>query len=135
MVISVPRNSGLFTEQVSDELNKSFYSINNKIENYENKDLEYKEDVQYLGANSNSFKSGNLICFRDGFEIKHGMDKYTKVGSILATVPFDVWGQAITSNNESVFIHIKGRDVFAQGELTFYPQIAYLCMDIVVPNL
>lgn len=135
MVISVPRNSGLFTEAVSDELNKAFYTINNKIEKYENKDLDYKEDVQYLGPNSNSFKSGNVICFRDGFEIKGQLEKFTKVGSVLATVPYDVWTWAITPYNEAMFIHIKGRDVFAQGTLSYYPQIAYLCTDVVVPNL
>ena len=58
MVISVPRNSGLFTEPVADELNKAFYSINDKIEKYESKDLDFKEDVQYLATDSNSFKGG-----------------------------------------------------------------------------
>lgn len=134
MVISVPRNSGLFTEPVADELNKAFYSINDKIEKYESKDLDFKEDVQYLSPDSNSFKGGNVISFRDGFTIDKAMNRFTKVGNIMITVPYDVWTWATTEYNESMFIHIKGREVFAYGNLSYYPQIAYLCTDIVVPN-
>lgn len=135
MVISVNRNSGIFDKKVADELNKSFNAINQKIADYKAEDLEYKEDTQLLGTNTNSFRSGHLICIRDKFEITEPYTEFTKVGKILVSVPYDVWTTGVTPNNEAVFVHIKGQDVYIYGTVSYYPQYAYVSQDIVVPKV
>lgn len=134
MVISINRNSGIFDKNVADELNKSFNAINQKIADYKAEDLEYKEDTQLLGTNTNSFRSGHLICIRDKFEITEPYNEFTKVGKILASVPYDVWCTGVTPNNEAVFVHITGQSVYIYGTVSYYPQYVYISQDIVIPK-
>jgi len=135
MVITVNRNSGVFDKNVADELNKSFATINKKIDETNWPDLAYKEDVQLLGTDTNSFRSGHLICIREHFTIKKKFDKFTEIGKINVSVPYDVWTVGVTSTNESLFCHITGNKVFAYGILSKYPQELYISADIVLPHV
>lgn len=135
MVITVNRNSGVFEKNVADELNKSFATINKKIDETSWPDLAYKEDVQLLGTNTNSFRSGHLICIRDHFTIKKKFDKFTEVGTINVSVPYDVWCTGVTDNNEPLLCHITSNKVYAYGILSYYPQDLHLSTDIVLPHV
>lgn len=135
MVITVNRNSDIFEKKIADELNKSFATINKKIDETDWPDLEYKEDVQLLGTNTNSFRSGHLVCIRDHFAISTSFDKFTEIGTINANVPYDCWSVGVTSNNESLFVHIKGNKVYAYGTVSYYPQDLYVSTDIVLPHI
>ena len=77
MVITIKRDSGLFDKSVADELNKGFASINEKVENYQNEDLDYKENIQLLEGNGNTFRSGNLLCIRESLTIPKRLEKFT----------------------------------------------------------
>jgi len=135
MVITINRNSDIFDKNVADELNKSFATINKKIDATDWPDLEYKEDVQLLGTNTNSFRSGHLICIRDHFTISTSFEQFTEIGTINVSVPYDVWTVGVTDNNESCFIHIKGNKVYAYGTVSYYPQNLYVSTDIVLPSV
>lgn len=134
MVVTIKRDSGLFDKSVSDELNKSFAAINEKIENYQNSDLDYKEDIQLIKGNNNSFRSGNLICIRESFTINKRLEKFTALKSLTVSVPYDVWGWATTEKQEMVYIHIIGNTIYGYGTFTQYPQKAYLVLDVVLPK-
>lgn len=135
MVITVNRNSDVFDKNVADELNKSFATINKKIDETDWPDLDYKEDVQLLGTNTNSFRSGHLICIREHFTIKEAFETFTEVGRINVSVPYDVWTVGVTDNNESLFCHVIGNNVFCYGFLSRYPQELYVSTDVVVPHV
>ena len=134
MVVTIKRDSGLFDKSVSDELNKSFAAINEKIENYQNSDLDYKEDIQLIKGNENSFRSGNLLCIRESFTINKRLEKFTALKSLTVNVPYDVWGWATTEKQEMVYIHIIGNTIYGYGTFTQYPQKAYLVLDVVLPK-
>lgn len=134
MVVTIKRDSGLFDKSVSDELNKSFAAINEKIENYQNSDLDYKEDIQLIKGNDNSFRSGNLLCIRESFTINKRLEKFTALKSLTVNVPYDVWGWATTEKQEMVYIHIIGNTIYGYGTFTQYPQKAYLVLDVVLPK-
>ena len=134
MVVTIKRDSGLFDKSVSDELNKSFAAINEKIENYQNSDLDYKEDIQLIKGNNNSFRSGNLLCIRESFTIDKRLEKFTAFKSLTVSVPYDVWGWATTEKQEMVYIHIIGNTIYGYGTFTQYPQKAYLVLDVVLPK-
>ena len=134
MVIAINRNEGVFEPALADELNKAFSEINKNILNYKTEPLEYKEEVQLLGSNTNSFRCGRMICLRDTFKIEHRMQQFEEVGKILYPIPYDVWCTAVTDNNEGLLFHIKDEKVYAYGLLTKYPQNAHLCLDVIIPN-
>lgn len=134
MVVTIKRDSGLFDKSVSDELNKSFAAINEKIENYQNSDLDYKENIQLIKGNDNSFRSGNLLCIRESFTINKRLEKFTALKSLTVNVPYDVWGWATTEKQEMVYIHISGNIIYGYGTFTQYPQKAYLVLDVVLPK-
>ena len=134
MVVTIKRDSGLFDKSVADELNKSFATINEKIENYQNSDLDYKEDIQLIKGNDNSFRSGNLLCIRESFTISKRLEKFTALKSLSVNIPYDVWGWATTEKQEMVYIHILNNTIYGYGTFTQYPQKAYLVLDIVVPK-
>ena len=133
MVITVKRDSGIFEPAVADELNKSFYKINKEIEDYNPPELAYKEDLQYITANSNSFRSGNLVCLREAFTVKDGHSQFGKVADIAIKVPYNYWCTAVTKEKENLFVLVKDTSIYVYGHLTHYPQEAYLVEDIVVP--
>lgn len=134
MVVTIRRDSGLFDKSVSDELNKSFAAINEKIEDYQNSDLDYKENIQLIKGNDNSFRSGNLLCIRESFTINKRLEKFTALKSLTVNVPYDVWGWATTEKQEMVYIHISGNTIYGYGTFTQYPQKAYLVLDVVLPK-
>ena len=134
MVITINRNSGVFEPALCDELNKAFASINKKIENYQAADLNYKEEVQLLGTNTNSFRCGNLVCIREKYVMKERFVKLTKVGKILATAPYDIWCNGLTQDGEAVICHIKNNEVFLQGTLNTYPKNIYVVTDFIIPQ-
>lgn len=133
MVITVKRDSGIFEPEVADELNKAFYKINQQIEDYNPPELAYKEDLQFITANSNSFRSGNLVSLRESFMIKEGHSQFERVADINIKVPYNYWCTAVTKEKETLFILVKDSSIYAYGHLTHYPQEAYLVEDIVVP--
>lgn len=134
MVITINRNDGIFEPSVADELNKAFSEINKNILNYKTEPLEYKEEVQLLGGNSNSFRCGRMICLRDTFKIEHKLEEFEQIGKILYPIPYDIWCSGTTDNNENLLFHIKEDKVYAYGLLTFYPQDIHLCVDVIIPN-
>lgn len=133
MVVTFDRNSGTFSKEVTDELNKAFATINEKIQNYSADDLAYKETVSAID-NSGSFRVGNLLCIRTSATVSSRLDTFTKIGEINVNIPFDVWHLATTSNSEAILIHIKNHTIYATGKLTSYPQTVYINADVVIPN-
>lgn len=131
--LTVKRNSGLFTPEQADELNKSFQKINELIDNYQAIDLEYKEDIKLLNNTTHSFRAGKLVCFREVIPVKAGYDEFTQVSTIDISVPYDIWTVGITKEHESLFVHIKNNQVFVYGHLTHYPQELVVVFDAVVP--
>ena len=115
-------------------MNKSFAAINEKIEDYQNSDLDYKEDIQLIKGNDNSFRSGNLLCIRESFTINKRLEKFTALKSLAVNVPYDVWGWATTEKQEMVYVHILGNTIYGYGTFTQYPQKAYLVLDVVLPK-
>jgi len=134
MIVTIKRDSGLFTKKVSDELNKSFATINEKIENYKNTDLEYKEELQLLEGSAQSFRSGNLLCIRENFTVTERLESFTILKTLPVSVPYDVWGWATTEKQEMIYIHIINNAIYGFGTLTQYPQKAYLVLDIILPK-
>lgn len=132
MKISINRNSGLFTPAQSDQINKAFDGINHQIDEYVAPDLDYKEPVQVMRGSS--FKTGNLLCIRDTFTLEGSLEEFTFIGNLDCSVTFDVWGNAVSENNEIVKIHITGNSLYVIGRLSYYPQRVYLSQDVVLPN-
>lgn len=134
MVLTVKRNSGLFSPEQSDELNKSFYKINQDIENYKAPPIAYTEEVRLINPSGFSFISGNLVCLREKILIKEAYTQFTKVGSLEINIPYDYWCTAPTSGKETLMFHLKGSDIYCWGRLSSYPQTAYLTEDFVLPQ-
>ena len=133
MVVVIPRDGKVFTDDITDELNAAFSSINEKIRNYKTEDLEYKEQVQQF-SNSDSFKAGNVLSIRENFVVENEFSEFTKIKNLPTNLPFEVWCHAITENNETLQIYINGSSIYVYGILSHYPQTAYISTDIVLPN-
>lgn len=131
MVITISRNSNLFTAAQSDELNKAFYNINQKIQNYKSEPLEYKNKVQYID-NSNSFIIDNMICLRETFTAKGAYNTFTKVMDLPVNIPYDVWGTAVSESNAVIGYHILGRALYVYGN-TLPNDIFHIVEDVIVP--
>ena len=129
MIVHVNRNSGIFSKQQTDELNKAFSIINDKIEAYKAEPLAYKNDVAVF---DNCFiLDERLLCIRIKFDFTYN-DSFVKVAELPRSIPYNVWTKANNEKNESVFIHIKDKDVFAYGAASEGQY--YLCIDIIIPN-
>ena len=129
MVVTINRNSNVFTKQQTDEINKAFSIINDKIESYKSEPLEWKNEVSVF---DNSFiLDERLLCIRASFEFTYD-DHFIKVAELPRSVPYEVWTHANNAQNESVFIHIKGKDVFAYGAASNGQY--YLCLDVILPT-
>lgn len=133
MVVVIPRDGKVFTDDITDELNAAFSSINEKIRNYKTEDLDYKEQVQQF-SNSDSFKAGNVLSIRENFVVKEEHSQFDKVQALPVALPFEVWTKAITENNETLQVYINGSSIYVYGILSHYPQTAYISTDIVLPN-
>ena len=59
--------------------------------------------------------------------------EFTKVRSLPISIPYEVWGRAITQNNESLQVYINKSDIYVYGTLSKYPQTAYISTDVVLP--
>lgn len=129
MVITVNRDSGVFSKQQTDEINKAFSIINQKIENYKSEPLEYRNNVS---THPNAFiLDDRLMCIRAVFDYEP-RGTFQKVLEVPRSVPYEIWGHANNESNESLIIHIKGNTVFAYGSAS--PGKFYLCVDVVLPN-
>lgn len=133
MVVSINRNSKIFDPQVTDELNKAFANINEKIEAYKSEPLEYKEEVHTF-PNSNSFRAGNILSIRETIEITRGFSSFETVKKLNISIPFEVWTNVITDNNESLTAYIYKNELKLYGSLSKYPQRAFIVCDVVIPN-
>ena len=133
MVVSINRNSNIFENQVTDELNKAFASINEKIEAYKSEPLEFKEEVHTF-QNSNSFRAGNILSIRETIEVTRGFSYFETVKSLNISIPYEVWTTVITTNNESLTAYLYKNELKLYGSLSSYPQKAYIVTDIVLPN-
>ena len=133
MVVVIPRDGKVFTDDITDELNAAFSSINEKIRNYKTEDLEYKEEVQQFN-NSDSFKAGNVLSIRESFVVENEFSEFTKIKNLPTNLPFEVWCHAITENNETLQVYINGSSIYVYGILSHYSQTAYISTDIVLPN-
>lgn len=129
MVITVNRDSGVFSKQQTDEINKAFSIINQKIENYKSEPLDYKSQVS---THSNAFiLDDRLMCIRAVFDYEP-RGTFQKVLELPRSVPYNVWGHANNELNESVVVHIIGNNVYAYGSASSGK--FYLCLDVVLPN-
>lgn len=133
MVVSISRNSKIFDSQVTDELNKAFASLNEKIEAYKSEPLEYKEEIHTF-QNSNSFRAGNILSIRETINITQGFSYFETVKTLNISVPYEVWTNVITDNNESLTAYIYKNELKLYGSLSSYPQKAFIVTDIVIPN-
>ena len=129
MIVQINRNSDIFSKQQTDELNKAFSIINDKIEAYEAEPLAYKNEVAVF---DNCFiLDERILCIRLKFDFTYN-DSFTKVAELPRSIPYDVWTKANNEKNESVFVHVNGKDVFAYGAASEGQY--YLCMDIIILN-
>lgn len=133
-IVVINRNSGIFDKATSDQLNSVFNAINKKIDSYKSVPLAYKEDVQLLNPNGNSFRCGQLVCIREGYKITQRLDNLTKVGELLISVPYELWTSATTAKNDQAICRIYGNEVFMQASFSEYPQTAYISFDFVIPQ-
>ena len=133
MVVSINRNSKIFDKQVTDELNKAFAGINDKISAYKSEPLEYKEEVHTI-PNSDSFRAGNILSVRETVTVTRGFSYFETVKNLNISMPYEVWGTAITDNNEILTFYINKNELKLYGSLSKYPQKAYVVADIVIPN-
>lgn len=133
MVVSINRNSKIFDTQVTDELNKAFASLNDKIEAYKSEPLEYKEEVHTI-PNSNSFRAGNILSIRETVNVDHGFSTFETVKTLNISVPYEVWTNVITDSNESLTAYIYKNELKLYGSLSKFPQKAFIVTDIVIPN-
>lgn len=133
MVVSINRNSNIFENQVTDELNKAFASINEKIEAYKTEPLEYKEEVHTI-PNSSSFRAGNILSLRETINVTRGFSSFETVKTLNISVPYEIWGGSITDQNESLTFYIYKNELKLYGSLSKFPQKAYIVADIVLPN-
>ena len=133
MVVSINRNSKIFDSQVTDELNKAFANINEKIEAYKSEPLEYKEEV-HLIPNSNSFRAGNILSIRETINVTRGFSTFETVKKLNVSVPYEVWTNAITDQNESLTVYLYKNELKLYGSLSKYPQKVFITQDIVLPN-
>ena len=133
MVVSINRNSKIFDTQVTDELNKAFSGINDKISAYKSEPLEYKEEVHTI-PNSNSFRAGNILSIRETITVDRGFSSFETVKTLNISIPYEVWTSAITDNNEILTVYLYKSELKLYGSLSKYPQNAFICQDIVLPN-
>lgn len=133
MVVSINRNSKIFDTQVTDELNKAFAGINDKISAYKSEPLEYKEEVHTI-PNSSSFRAGNILSLRETINVTRGFSTFETVKTLNISVPYEVWGTAITENNEVLTFYLNKSELKLYGTLSKFPQKAYIVEDIVLPN-
>ncbi len=131
MVVSIDRNSGLFSSRTIDELNNSFFQINSMISNYKTEPLEHKSKIQYIN-NSNSFIAENILCIRESFISQGVYDTFTKIAELPRSVPYDVWGSAISETSDFLTFHIKDKSIYIYGNST--PNERFnIVIDIVLP--
>ena len=133
MVVSINRNSKIFDTQVTDELNKAFAGINDKISAYKTEPLEYKEEVHTF-QNSSSFRAGNILSIRETIDITRGFSYFETVKNLNISIPYEVWLSVITENNENLTAYIYKNELKLYGTLSKFPQKAYIVEDIVLPN-
>jgi len=133
MVVSINRNSKIFDTQVTDELNKAFSGINDKISAYKSEPLEYKEEVHTI-PNSNSFRAGNILSIRETIDVTRGFSYFEVVKKLNVSIPFEVWANVITDNNESLTAYLYKNELKLYGSLSKYPQRAFMVCDVVIPN-
>ena len=133
MVVSINRNSKIFDTQVTDELNKAFAGINDKISAYKSEPLEYKEEVHTI-PNSSSFRAGNILSLRETINVTRGFSTFETVKKLNISVPYEVWTSAITDNNEILTVYLYKNELKLYGSLSKYPQEAFIVSDIVLPN-
>ena len=133
MVVSINRNSKIFDKQITDELNKAFSGINDKINAYKSEPLEYKEEVHTI-QNSDSFRAGNILSIRETVNIDHGLSSFETVKNLNVSVPYEVWGTSVTANNEVLTFYLYKNELKLYGSLSKFPQKAYIVADVVLPN-
>lgn len=130
-VVVIPRNKEIFDRDTTDELNRSFFSINDNISSYKSVPLEHKSEIRYSN-NSNTFLAEKLLCIREFFKSSGVYDRFTKVAELPVSVPYDAWGNAVAENSESLLVHVTGKGVYVYGYST--PNVTFnICMDIVIP--
>lgn len=133
-VVTINRNQGIFDSNQSDELNKAFYSINKAIDDYKATDLDYKEEVQFVG--NNSFRRGNVLCIRERFIASQYATNFTQIATLpkSCSVPYDVWCFAVTEENERLYCHIKDTVISVYGALAKPNVNAFVVVDVVLPS-
>lgn len=133
MVVSINRNSKIFDKQVTDELNKAFAGINDKIEAYKSEPLEFKEELHTI-PNSDSFRAGSILSIRETINVDRGFSTFETVKTMNISIPYEVWSSAITENNEVLTAYIYKNELKLYGSLSSYPQKAFIVIDVVTPN-
>lgn len=130
MIISISRNSNIFSRQQADEINKAFDNINKKIENYKTEDLDYKEKIRKI--TKTSFIAGNVLYIRENFTPDRQYVRFTKIMDLPVSIPYDIWKNIYLADNSSLTIHILGKEVFVFGNATV-GKTASICVDAVIP--
>lgn len=131
MVVSINRNDNIFDPQVTDELNSAFFQINNMISNYKSEPLEHKYTLQYVN-NSNSFIAENLLCVRESFISRGVYGAFTEIDQLPRSVPYDVWGNAVSESSNTLTFHIKDKSIYIFGNSE--PNEKFnIVIDIVLP--
>lgn len=130
MIISISRNSNIFSRQQADEINKAFDNINKKIENYKTEDLDYKEKIRKI--TKTSFIAGNVLYIRENFTPDKQYVRFTKIMDLPVSIPYDIWKNIYLADNSSLTIHILGKEVFVFGNATV-GKTASICVDAVIP--
>lgn len=130
--VAINRNNGVFDEKVADELNKSFYSLNKKIEAYKPEPLEYKDTISYI-SNSDSFYTENMLHIRERFITENTYPVFTKVLDLSYDVPLDVWINLQDKESTcTLMCHILNRGIAVYGDCDPGKEF-YIVADIIIP--
>lgn len=132
MVVTIDRNSGLFSKQVSDELNKAFYEVNQNIQNYKAEELEYPYNVTAISGSNSFMIEEKILCIREKFVSAGYYPTFTKIMELPKAVPYDVWLSATSESSAVMTIHISNKDVYVYG-ISAANEVFNIIADIVIP--
>lgn len=132
MVVTLDRNSGLFSKQVSDELNKAFYEVNQNIQNYKTEDLEYPYNVTAISGSNSFLIEEKILCIREKFQSAGYYPSFTKIMELPKAIPYDVWLSATSESSSVLTIHILDKDVYVYG-ISEVGEVFNIIADIVLP--
>ena len=126
MYNGIRRESGLFTPEISDELNNSFSNTLQKIENFQPTPLDYKYNTSSITVSSDDADIENNSFIIENKEVwlnikikPHSNISSNKVATLVGiSVPDIIWIFFSEKHSvKSIHGYIQGTDIFVNGTL------------------